>query len=69
MLFGTLASTVMLYGFSLIFGFAGTTNLYQISEMFAAGEISALLAFSIFALVLVGLGFKTCHRSVPILGA
>ena len=35
MLFGTLASTVMLYGFSLIFGFAGTTNIYQISELFA----------------------------------
>ncbi len=29
LLFGTLASTIMLYGFSLIFGFAGTTNLYQ----------------------------------------
>jgi NADH-quinone oxidoreductase subunit N len=58
LLFGTLASTVMLYGFSLIFGFAGTTNLYQISELFALGEISVPLAFSIFALVLVGLGFK-----------
>ena len=42
LLFGTLASTIMLYGFSLIFGFAGTTNLYQLSEMFALGEISVL---------------------------
>ena len=58
LLFGTLASTVMLYGFSLIFGFAGTTNLYQISELFALGEISVPLAFGIFILVLVGLGFK-----------
>ena len=58
LLFGTLASTIMLYGFSLIFGFAGTTNLYQLSEMLAAGKISASLAFSIFALVLVGIGFK-----------
>ena len=58
LLFGTLASTVMLYGFSLIFGFAGTTNIYQLAEMFAGGEISALLAFGVFALVIFGLGFK-----------
>ena len=58
LLFGTLASTVMLYGFSLIFGFTGTTNLYQIFELFTPAEISVPLAFGIFALVLVGLGFK-----------
>lgn len=58
LLFGTLASTVMLYGFSLIFGFAGTTNLYQIKDLFTLGEISAPLAFGIFILVLIGLGFK-----------
>jgi NADH-quinone oxidoreductase subunit N len=58
LLFGTLASTIMLYGFSLIFGFAGTTNVYQLAEKFASGEISVLLAFSVFALVLVGIGFK-----------
>jgi NADH-quinone oxidoreductase subunit N len=58
LLFGTLASTVMLYGFSLIFGFAGTTNIYQLSALFASGKISILLAFSVFALVLVGIGFK-----------
>lgn len=58
LLFGTLASTIMLYGFSLIFGFAGTTNLYSLSQMFAGGGISIPLAFSVFALVIVGLGFK-----------
>jgi len=58
LLFGTVTSTVMLYGFSLIFGFAGTTNIYQLSEMLGTGQISALLAFSLFALVLVGIGFK-----------
>ena len=58
LLFGTLASTIMLYGFSLVFGFAGTTNIYQLSQLLASGKISVLLAFSIFALVLVGLGFK-----------
>ncbi|MCE9647975.1 MAG: NADH-quinone oxidoreductase subunit N [Chloroflexi bacterium] len=58
LLFGTLTSTIMLYGFSLIFGFAGTTNIYQLSQLFAVGDISTLLAFSIFALVIVGIGFK-----------
>jgi len=58
LLFGTLASTVMLYGFSLIFGFTGTTNIYLLSGLFASGKISVALAFSIFALVLIGIGFK-----------
>lgn len=58
LLFGTLASTIMLYGFSLIFGFAGTTNVYKLSELLVSGDISVLLAFAVFALVIVGLGFK-----------
>jgi len=58
LLFGTLASTIMLYGFSLIFGFAGTTNLYQLSVLLAAGSLSPLLTFGLVVLVLVGIGFK-----------
>lgn len=58
LLFGTVTSTVMLYGFSLIFGFAGTTNIYLLSEMLAAGNLSVLLTFGLVALVTVGLGFK-----------
>ncbi|MBE0671576.1 MAG: NADH-quinone oxidoreductase subunit N, partial [Anaerolineales bacterium] len=58
LLFGTLASTIMLYGFSLIFGFSGTTDLQKIAEVFTAGTVSPLLAFGVLALVIVGLGFK-----------
>ena len=58
LLFGALASTIMLYGFSLIFGFSGTTNLYQLADMFQAGELAKLSAFGVLALILVGLGFK-----------
>lgn len=58
LLFGALTSTVMLYGFSLLFGFAGTTNLYQLVDLFNAGELSPLVAFGVLALILVGLGFK-----------
>ena len=58
LLYGALTSTVMLYGFSLLFGFTGTTNLYQLAAMFVAGQLSPLVALGVVLLVLVGLGFK-----------
>jgi NADH-quinone oxidoreductase subunit N len=58
LLFGALTSTVMLYGFSLVFGFAGTTDLYQLAGMLQSGNLSLISAFSILALILVGIGFK-----------
>jgi NADH-quinone oxidoreductase subunit N len=58
LLFGALASTVMLYGFSLVFGFTGTTDLYKLAETLAAGNLSLPISFAVTALVLVGLGFK-----------
>ena len=58
LLFGALASSVMLYGFSLLFGFAGTTDIYQLVNLFNAGTLSPLAAFGVLALILVGLGFK-----------
>jgi NADH-quinone oxidoreductase subunit N len=57
-LFGTVTSTVMLYGFSLVFGFAGTTDIYKLSEAFATGDLSLAFAFGLIALIVVGLGFK-----------
>lgn len=58
LLFGILTTTIMLYGFSLVFGFAGTTDLYQLAEMFKAGDLSLLSAFGVLGLILVGIGFK-----------
>jgi NADH-quinone oxidoreductase subunit N len=58
LLFGALTSTVMLYGFSLIFGFAGTTDIYQLTALFASGGLSPFVAFGVLALVVVGIGFK-----------
>jgi NADH-quinone oxidoreductase subunit N len=54
LLFGALTSTVMLYGFSLLFGFAGTTNIYELVGQFQPG----IATFGVLALILVGLGFK-----------
>jgi len=57
-LYGAVASTIMLYGFSLLFGFSGTTDLYAIAAALTAGGISPLLAFGVVTLIIVGLGFK-----------
>ena len=58
LLFGALTSTVMLYGFSLVFGFTGTTDIYQLAGMFKTGTLSATAAFGVLALTLIGIGFK-----------
>ena len=58
LLFGALASTIMLYGFSLVFGFSGTTDMYQLAAILKAGSLAPLTAFGTMALILVGLGFK-----------
>lgn len=61
LLFGALTSTVMLYGFSLLYGFTGLTNLYdlavRLSEMFFSGQMTVSLTGALL-LVLVGFGFK-----------
>jgi NADH-quinone oxidoreductase subunit N len=58
LLFGALTSTIMLYGFSLVFGFTGTTSLYQLTDMFKTGNLPLVTALGTMALILVGLGFK-----------
>lgn len=56
LLFGALTSTIMLYGFSLIFGFTGTTEIYKLANM--VGTLPILSVFGVLGLILVGLGFK-----------
>jgi NADH-quinone oxidoreductase subunit N len=58
LLFGALTSTVMLYGFSLLFGFTGTTDIYRLADMLQSGSLSLTAAFGILGLILVGIGFK-----------
>ena len=57
-LFGAMTSAVMLYGFSLIYGFTGTTDIYEITEMVAAGVVPLTLAIGTLILIMVGFGFK-----------
>lgn len=58
LLFGILTTTIMLYGFSLVFGFAGTTDLYQLADMLQGGSLSLISVIGVLALILVGIGFK-----------
>jgi NADH-quinone oxidoreductase subunit N len=57
-LFGAMTSAVMLYGFSLLYGFSGETNIYHLAIQLQSGSLSPWLLAGIAILVLVGFGFK-----------
>ena len=57
-LFGSITSAIMLYGFSLIYGLAGDTNLYNLATSLQTGQLSPWFLLSVAVLVLVGFGFK-----------
>ncbi len=52
LLFGAMTSAIMLYGFSLLFGFTGSTDLAVVSGF------SLPLAVGVILLLAVGIGFK-----------
>jgi NADH-quinone oxidoreductase subunit N len=57
-LFGAMTSAVMLYGFSLLYGFTGETNLYSLAVAMRAGSVTPWLIAAMAVLVLVGFAFK-----------
>lgn len=56
--FGALTSAILLYGFSLLYGFTGTTNLKDLALILVQGQIKPALTLGILLLILVGFGFK-----------
>jgi NADH-quinone oxidoreductase subunit N len=58
LLFGAAASTIMLYGFSLLYGFTGQTNIHSISLSFYQDQLPLLAIIGSFLLIFVGFGFK-----------
>ena len=58
MLFGAMASAVMLYGFSLLFGFSGTTSISGLASAIQSGVIAPIPLMGSVILVLVGFSFK-----------
>ncbi len=58
-LYGAFASAIMLFGFSLLYGFTGTTNLVGIADALGAGLGDNLIAvMTALVMVVVGFGFK-----------
>ena len=57
-LFGAATSAVMLYGFSLLYGFTGETNLGSIAQVLVSGNVAIPAILGIVVLILVGVGFK-----------
>jgi NADH-quinone oxidoreductase subunit N len=58
LLFGAMTSAIMLYGFSLLFGFSGVTNLYDLAEVIRTGHMGTLVLLGSLVLILVGFSFK-----------
>ncbi|MCY3834535.1 MAG: NADH-quinone oxidoreductase subunit N, partial [Chloroflexi bacterium] len=58
-LYGAFASAIMLFGFSLLYGFAGTTNLAGIADAMNGGFDDGVVAvMTALVMVVVGFGFK-----------
>ena len=60
-LFGAFTSTVLLYGFSLLYGFTGSTNLFEIGAVIGqagVGGVPTQPVILALLMVLIGLGFK-----------
>jgi NADH-quinone oxidoreductase subunit N len=58
LLFGAMTSAIMLYGFSLLYGFAGTTDIYQIAQSVRGGSLPIATLVATLMLVLIGFAFK-----------
>jgi len=57
-LFGAVASAIMLYGISLIYGFTGTINLYGDAMVNGLSQIGTAPSALAIVLVLAGISFK-----------
>lgn len=57
--FGAMTSAIMLYGFSLLYGFGGSTNLIKLSVKMQFGSMPDALLLGSMLLILVGFAFKT----------
>lgn len=58
LLFGAMTSAITMYGFSLLYGFSGQTNLYAIADGLSAGSVPLYSVLLAMLLVLIGFGFK-----------
>ena len=57
-LYGAFASAIMLFGFSLLYGFTGTTNLAAIADAMNSLGDGLVAVMAALVMVVVGFGFK-----------
>lgn len=57
-IFGAAASGMMIYGFSLLFGLTGTTNILEINDFLASHPGNNIILLLSGVLILVGFGYK-----------
>ncbi len=58
LLYGAMTSAIMVYGFSLLFGFTGTTQIYQIAALLISRQVALVPVIGVIILIIVGVGFK-----------
>jgi NADH-quinone oxidoreductase subunit N len=58
LLFGAMTSAIMLYGFSLLYGFSGVTNIYDLAMALQFSAIPSIPLIGSLLLILVGFSFK-----------
>jgi NADH-quinone oxidoreductase subunit N len=58
LLYGAMTSAIMLYGFSLLFGLTGTTDLYALAGVVRSAAVTPTVVLGVIFLIIVGLGFK-----------
>ena len=57
-IYGAVASGIMIYGISLLVGMTGATDIYSINEALAGGLDQSLLLTISIIMIITGLGFK-----------
>jgi len=62
-IYGGVSSGVMVYGFSLLFGLTGHTNLNEIHQVLLSSDVNSLTLTATVLLILAGFGYKIA--SVP----
>jgi NADH-quinone oxidoreductase subunit N len=58
LLFGAMTSAVMLYGFSLLYGFTGATQIYDLAALLRTGDLPVISVMIAALLILAGFSFK-----------
>jgi NADH-quinone oxidoreductase subunit N len=57
-IYGAVASGMMLYGISILYGLTGATDIYGVNRALTEGSVSALPLIAATVLVIVGFGYK-----------